>query len=181
MSLEEESEERPQRKKVSNPDAKVRDAPVTPISRPRSRSMILPFGPAPPVSLPSHPADLVRRPKSSRSPSGPTGASSADPGSERPVPVPTRPRPRSLLPLPASCPRASSGSRSGPPVWTTVLIDKFADNCPTARLIKDLKDRGVSLAPGSITSGLTSVSDLFPPPLRQDRGTKPHRLFLPGR
>ena len=48
-------------------------------------------------------------------------------------------------------------------VRTPILIDKFADNRPTAQLIKDLKDRGVSLAPGTITSGLTSVSDLFPP------------------
>ena len=48
-------------------------------------------------------------------------------------------------------------------VWTPVLIDKFADNRPTARLIKDLKDRGLSLAHGPITSGLKSVSDLLAP------------------
>lgn len=60
-------------------------------------------------------------------------------------------------------PRLVPRGKFGISVWVTVLIDKFDSSRPTARLLKDLKDRGLSLSQGTITDGLKHISGCFRP------------------
>jgi len=69
--------------------------------------------------------------------------------------------PRIAIAPPA--PRLVPRGKFGISVWVTVLIDKFDSSRPTARLLKDLKDRGLSLSQGTITDGLKHISDRFKP------------------
>ena len=69
--------------------------------------------------------------------------------------------PRIAIAPPA--PRLVPRGKLGISIWTTVLTDKFLYNRPTARLLKDLKDKGLSLAQGTVTDGLKFFSGLFEP------------------
>ena len=159
MSLEEESEERPQRKKGQQPGRK---------SSGRTRHTDLP------TSVEVH-EPLLQACPSCQAPFASYGSPEEAEILEVTVRahrrIVCRPRfrktcscvdtPKTTIAPPA--PRLVPKGKLGISVWTTVLIDKFAYNRPTARLIKDLKDRGLSLAHGTITSGLKSFSDLFAP------------------
>ena len=82
-----------------------------------------------------------------------------------------RPRYRKTCPCPGTpriviappAPRLVPRGKLGISVWVTVLTDKFLYNRPTFRLLKDLKDRALPLAQGTITDGLTSITPLFEP------------------
>ncbi len=60
-------------------------------------------------------------------------------------------------------PRLVPRGKLGISLWITILTDKFLYNRPTFRLLKDLKDKGLPLAQGTITDGLKSISVLFEP------------------
>lgn len=48
-------------------------------------------------------------------------------------------------------------------VWVTILLDKFLSARPTYRLLEDLKNHGLTLAPGTVTGGLRRLAPLFAP------------------
>ncbi len=48
-------------------------------------------------------------------------------------------------------------------VWTSVLLDKFAYGRPSQRLLQDLADHGLNMAPGTLAGGLQAIAPLFQP------------------
>jgi len=48
-------------------------------------------------------------------------------------------------------------------VWTSVLLDKFLYGRPSHRLVQDLADHGLNMAPGTLTGGLKALAPLFAP------------------
>ena len=51
----------------------------------------------------------------------------------------------------------------GMSVWTSVLLDKFLYGRPSHRLLQDLADHGLNMAPGTLTGGLKTLAPLFTP------------------
>ena len=48
-------------------------------------------------------------------------------------------------------------------VWTSVLLDKFAYGRPSQRLLQDLADHGLNMAPGTLAGGLLTIAPFFKP------------------
>ena len=48
-------------------------------------------------------------------------------------------------------------------VWASVLLDKFAYGRPSQRLLQDLADHGLNMAPGTLAGGLQAIAPLFEP------------------
>ena len=48
-------------------------------------------------------------------------------------------------------------------VWSSVLLDKFAYGRPSQRLLQDLADHGLNMAPGTLAGGLQAIAPLFKP------------------
>lgn len=48
-------------------------------------------------------------------------------------------------------------------VWTSVLLDKYAYGRPSQRLLQDLADHGLNMAPGTLAGGLQAIAPLFKP------------------
>ena len=48
-------------------------------------------------------------------------------------------------------------------VWASVLLDKFAYGRPSQRLLQDLGDHGLNMAPGTLAGGLQAIAPLFKP------------------
>ena len=48
-------------------------------------------------------------------------------------------------------------------VWSRVLLDKFVYGRPSHRLLQDLADHGLNMAPGTLTGGLKALAPLFVP------------------
>jgi len=48
-------------------------------------------------------------------------------------------------------------------VWTSVLLDKFAYGRSSQRLLQDLADHGLNMAPGTLAGGLQAIAPLFKP------------------
>ena len=48
-------------------------------------------------------------------------------------------------------------------VWASVLLDKFAYGRPSQRLLQDLADHGLNMAPGTLAGGLQAIAPLFKP------------------
>ena len=71
------------------------------------------------------------------------------------------------LPPPQLIPRGKLGTT----VWVDVLLSKYLYAQPTHRLCRDWRDRGLSIAQGTITEGLRTIQPLFEPLLdcRRDR------------
>lgn len=46
-------------------------------------------------------------------------------------------------------------------VWASVLLDKFAYGRPSQRLLQDLADHGLNMAPGTLAGGLQAIAPLF--------------------
>ena len=65
----------------------------------------------------------------------------------------TAPRPAQLI----------ERGKFGVSVWTLVLLDKFLYGCPSHRLLADLADHGLRMAPGTLAGGLQQLAPLFEP------------------
>lgn len=65
----------------------------------------------------------------------------------------TAPRPAKLI----------RKSRLGTSLWSHILLDKFASHRPTARLLEELKQHGLNLAPGTVADGLRRLEPMFTP------------------
>lgn len=63
-------------------------------------------------------------------------------------------------PIPA---RLINRGKFGISVWTSVLLDKFAYGRPSQRLLQDLADHGLNMAPGTLAGGLQAIAPLFKP------------------
>jgi len=64
----------------------------------------------------------------------------------------------------APCPgKLIPKSRLGTSLWAQILLDKFASHRPTARLLEELKQHGLELAPGTVADGLRRLEPLFVP------------------
>jgi len=48
-------------------------------------------------------------------------------------------------------------------IWASVLLDKFAYGRPSQRLLRDLADHGLKMAPGTLAGGLQAIAPLFKP------------------
>ena len=48
-------------------------------------------------------------------------------------------------------------------VWLSVLLDKFLYGRPSHRLLQDLADHGLNMAPGTLAGGLQTLAPLFAP------------------
>ena len=48
-------------------------------------------------------------------------------------------------------------------VWTSVLLDKFVHGRPSNRLLQDLANHGLNMAPGTLAGGLKTLAPLFSP------------------
>ena len=62
-------------------------------------------------------------------------------------------------------------------VWSSVLLDKFAYGRPSQRLLQDLADHGLNMAPGTLAGGLQAIAPLFKPlddALRSKLRTEPY-------
>ncbi len=62
-------------------------------------------------------------------------------------------------------------------VWASVLLDKFAYGRPSQRLLQDLADHGLNMAPGTLAGGLQAIAPLFKPldvALRAKLRTEPY-------
>lgn len=51
----------------------------------------------------------------------------------------------------------------GVSVWVSVLLDKYLYARPSHRLLQDLADHGLNMAPGTLTGGLQAIAPLFEP------------------
>ena len=51
----------------------------------------------------------------------------------------------------------------GMSVWASVLLDKFLYGRPSHRLLQDLSDHGLNMAPGTLAGGLQALAPLFEP------------------
>jgi transposase len=65
----------------------------------------------------------------------------------------TAPRPAQLI----------ERGKFGVSVWTLVLLDKFLYGRPSQRLLADLADHGLRMAPGTLAGGLQQLAPLFEP------------------
>jgi transposase len=65
----------------------------------------------------------------------------------------TAPRPAQLI----------ERGKFGVSVWTLVLLDKFLYGRPSHRLLADLADHGLRMAPGTLAGGLQQLAPLFEP------------------
>ncbi len=64
----------------------------------------------------------------------------------------------------APCPaKLIRKSRLGTSLWAHILLDKFASHRPTARLLEELKQHGLALAPGTVADGLRRLEPMFVP------------------
>ena len=64
----------------------------------------------------------------------------------------------------AACPeKLIRKSRLGTSLWAHILLDKFASHRPTARLLEELKQHGLDLAPGTVADGLRRLEPMFRP------------------
>jgi len=63
-------------------------------------------------------------------------------------------------PIPA---RLIDRGKFGISVWASVLLDKFAYGRPSQRLLQDLADHGLNMAPGTLAGGLQAIASLFKP------------------
>ena len=59
--------------------------------------------------------------------------------------------------------RLINRGKFGISVWTSVLLDKFAYGRPSQRLLQDLADHGLNMAPGTLADGLQAIAPLFKP------------------
>lgn len=60
-------------------------------------------------------------------------------------------------------PRLIERGKFGVSVWTHVLLDKFLYGRPSHRLLQDLADQGLQMAPGTLAGGLKALAPLFEP------------------
>ena len=60
-----------------------------------------------------------------------------------------------------AAPRLIERGKFGVSVWTHVLLDKFLYGRPSHRLLQDLADRGLKMAPGTLAGGLKTLAPLF--------------------
>ena len=67
-----------------------------------------------------------------------------------------------ILAAPAP-PRLIERGKFGVSVWTHVLLDKFLYGRPSHRLLQDLADWGLKMAPGTLAGGLKALAPLFEP------------------
>lgn len=63
-------------------------------------------------------------------------------------------------PIPA---RLIKRGKFGISVWASVLLDKFAYGRPSQRLLQDLADHGLNMAPGTLAGGLRAIAPLCKP------------------
>lgn len=59
--------------------------------------------------------------------------------------------------------RLINRGKFGISVWSSVLLDKFAYGRPSQRLLQDLADHGLNMAPGTLVGGLQAIAPLFKP------------------
>jgi transposase len=59
--------------------------------------------------------------------------------------------------------RLINRGKFGISVWSSVLLDKFAYGRPSQRLLQDLGDHGLNMAPGTLAGGLQAIAPLFKP------------------
>jgi len=59
--------------------------------------------------------------------------------------------------------RLIARGKFGISVWASVLLDKFAYGRPSQRLLQDLADHGLNMAPGTLAGGLQAIAPLFKP------------------
>ena len=59
--------------------------------------------------------------------------------------------------------RLINRGKFGISVWVSVLLDKFAYGRPSQRLLQDLADHGLDMAPGTLVGGLQAIAPLFKP------------------
>ena len=59
--------------------------------------------------------------------------------------------------------RLIARGKFGISVWTSVLLDKFAYGRPSQRLLQDLADHGLNMAPGTLAGGLQAIAPLLKP------------------
>lgn len=60
-------------------------------------------------------------------------------------------------------PRLIERGKFGVSVWVSVLLDKFLYGRPSHRLLQDLSDHGLNMAPGTLAGGLHALAPLFEP------------------
>jgi len=60
-------------------------------------------------------------------------------------------------------PKLVSRGSYGTSVWTMALVQKFWHQVPTARLLEQLEDRGLSIPAGTMTDGMKRLAPLFAP------------------
>jgi transposase len=60
-------------------------------------------------------------------------------------------------------PKLIPKGRFGVSVWVEILVDKFASQRPTERLLQHWQHLGLELAPGTVTDGLRRLQPLFEP------------------
>ena len=60
-------------------------------------------------------------------------------------------------------PRLIERGKFGVSVWTHVLLDKFLCGRPSHRLLQDLADWSLKMAPGTLAGGLKALAPLFEP------------------
>jgi transposase len=73
--------------------------------------------------------------------------------------------------------RLINRGKFGISVWASVLLDKFAYGRPSQRLLQDLGDHGLNMAPGTLAGGLQAIAPLFKPlddALRSKLRTEPY-------
>jgi transposase len=73
--------------------------------------------------------------------------------------------------------RLINRGKFGISVWSSVLLDKFAYGRPSQRLLQDLADHGLNMAPGTLAGGLQTIAPLFKPldnALRSKLRTEPY-------
>ena len=59
--------------------------------------------------------------------------------------------------------RLIARGKFGISVWVSVLLDMFAYGRPSQRLLQDLADHGLNMAPGTLAGGLQTIAPLFKP------------------
>ena len=59
--------------------------------------------------------------------------------------------------------RLIARGKFGISVWTSVLLDKFAYGRPSQRLLQDLADHGLNMAPGTLAGELQAIAPLLKP------------------
>lgn len=60
-------------------------------------------------------------------------------------------------------PKIIPKGKFGISVWSTVLLDKYLYGRPSERLLHDLGDHGLEMAPGTLAGGLQKIAPLFEP------------------